>query len=390
LALASLARSLRSGSLALVTCKEPLRVSVGTNLRNLLQSALNSAGVTIGAGEEQMVEQVVQVCANDNLELGCMLIEKAATEKALRDIDEALAGALQTRRKHREQTGQPYFDMSIFNNGSRYPSALPAELRPKPGGLGPQQLLVYEAFQRIPRQPTVAGQPGAAPGAAPGEPVPQPGQPPQPNAPNAGQQQPPSQSLMETLNSLTAKLSMSVNNLLAAAGNRSGEVTYCEAADTQQKHPPLPNSPSPSRAAILPENHEVRAIVLEVKKVAATCPDDICLSFAQTVFKQMYELSLNEPLRLESLIAVLESINQSCSKLSADVTTWITYAPMNSENERKVRPSEARPSEAAYQGGGSMMTHKTAYPGTIMRVAGSATSAMRKPQMPKRVRNDEA
>jgi hypothetical protein len=39
---------------------------------------------------------------------------------------------------------------------------------------------------------------------------------------------------------------------------------------------------------------------------------------------------------------------------------------------------------------GSMMTYKTVEPLTIMRVAGSATSAMRKPQRGKRVRNDEA
>jgi cullin-4 len=40
--------------------------------------------------------------------------------------------------------------------------------------------------------------------------------------------------------------------------------------------------------------------------------------------------------------------------------------------------------------GGSMMTYKTTSPLTIMRVAGSATSDMRKPQILKRVRNDEA
>jgi serine/threonine-protein kinase OSR1/STK39 len=39
---------------------------------------------------------------------------------------------------------------------------------------------------------------------------------------------------------------------------------------------------------------------------------------------------------------------------------------------------------------GSMMTYKNPWSPTIMRVAGSATSAMRKPQSEKRVRNDEA
>ena len=116
-----------AGSLALVTCKEPLRVACGNHLRSLLQQA---------GADAQLMEQVVQVCAADNLDLGCTLIEKAATEKAVRDVEEALAPAFAIRRKHREQTGLPYYDMSIFTNG-RYPASLPEALRPKPGGLLP-------------------------------------------------------------------------------------------------------------------------------------------------------------------------------------------------------------------------------------------------------------
>lgn len=75
-----------AGSLALVTCKEPLRVSMGNHLRSLLQQA----GVDPG-----IIDTVVQTCARDNLEIGCILIEKAATEKAMRDVDEALSSAVQ-------------------------------------------------------------------------------------------------------------------------------------------------------------------------------------------------------------------------------------------------------------------------------------------------------
>lgn len=58
-----------------------------------------------------------------------MLIEKAATEKAVREVDEALSSAISARRKHREQTGQPFYDMLIFSNGNqRYPAALPEQL----------------------------------------------------------------------------------------------------------------------------------------------------------------------------------------------------------------------------------------------------------------------
>ncbi|CAM9654454.1 unnamed protein product, partial [Ectocarpus sp. 4 AP-2014] len=144
-----------AGSLALVTCKEPLRVSIGNHMRSLLSTAAPGA-------DQATTEGLVHLCSSENLELGCMLIEKAATEKAMRDIDEAVAPALQARRKSRETTGQPFYDMSIFNN-LRYPGALPESLRPKPGGLRPQQLLVYEAFQRVPRQPAVTRSPAAGP-----------------------------------------------------------------------------------------------------------------------------------------------------------------------------------------------------------------------------------
>ena len=60
-------------------------------------------------------------------EYAAHLIEKAATEKAVRDIEEALAPAFAIRRKHREQTGLPYYDMSIFTSG-RYPAPLPEAL----------------------------------------------------------------------------------------------------------------------------------------------------------------------------------------------------------------------------------------------------------------------
>lgn len=152
-----------AGSLALVTCKEPLRVSIGNHMRSLLSTAAPTA-------DQSTMEMLVHLCSSENLELGCMLIEKAATEKAMRDIDEAVAPALQARRKSRETTGQPFYDMSIFQN-LRYPGALPDSLRPKPGGLHPQQLLVYEAFQRVPRQPSVTRSPAGPSGAAgPGAP----------------------------------------------------------------------------------------------------------------------------------------------------------------------------------------------------------------------------
>ncbi|POM73330.1 CCR4-NOT transcription complex subunit, partial [Phytophthora palmivora] len=86
-----------SGSLALITAKEPLRNAIGTHLRALLPTS---------AGDPQQLEHVIQVCSNENTDLGCMLIEKASSEKAMRDIDEALAGAYASRRRYQQQQAQ--------------------------------------------------------------------------------------------------------------------------------------------------------------------------------------------------------------------------------------------------------------------------------------------
>ena len=159
-----------AGSLALVTCREPLKASVASQLRAMLQQA----GVVPPAGpgtDVQALDQAVQSAVVDNLELGCSLIEQAATERAVRDIDEALAPAVLARQKHREKhgpAGQPFFDPAYLQG--RFPGALPESLRPRPGHLAPAPQRIYEDFASLPRAPPPP--PGAPPvfasrGAAP-------------------------------------------------------------------------------------------------------------------------------------------------------------------------------------------------------------------------------
>ena len=54
--------------------QEPLRTSILNQLRNSLQG-LNLAS--------ELLEQPVQIVTNDNLDLGCAVIEQAATDKVL-------------------------------------------------------------------------------------------------------------------------------------------------------------------------------------------------------------------------------------------------------------------------------------------------------------------
>lgn len=90
----------------------------------------------------------VQMIATDNLDLGCTIFEKAATEKAIREIDERLIQQYSNRAKAKG-SNQPFYDQSQLHG--RFPMHLPNSLKPKPGHLNPAQQRVYEDFARIPR-----------------------------------------------------------------------------------------------------------------------------------------------------------------------------------------------------------------------------------------------
>ena len=334
-----------AGSLALVTCREPLHTSISSHLRTLLMNAINSnsnaasgaassSAIVLQEPEKNALDQCVAICSTENLELGCMLIEKAATEKAVRDMDEALAGPLSIRKSSREQ-GQHFYDMSIFQeeNGQRYPKDLPDPLRPKPGGLRPDQLLVYEAFQRTTRQPTApsSAQTGSidSQGARLST----------TDQIGVDNQQPPGEggSLgtsagllnLNAINAIAMKLDSSVSTLLNTAGPRAQDISL----------------------AMIPPEHEIKQLISAVPRVVAVTPPsedpsrtsvlstaetDLILSFSQGIFKRLYEVNLSERLRLEALISLLEMLNKICPQLGRDMGTWATYAPTKTDIQRKL------------------------------------------------------
>lgn len=149
LAVAGLAQSL-----ALVTAREPLRLAVTNNLRSLLSQRLDHAAV----------EQVVTLLVNDNLDLCCQVIERAAGERAQRELDERLASAYAARARAKA-AGQQFADASQLQG--RFPAALQEALRARPGALTPQQQKVYADFATIPRTAAAAQQQTAAPPGAP-------------------------------------------------------------------------------------------------------------------------------------------------------------------------------------------------------------------------------
>uniref|UniRef100_A0A0E0F0Y0 CCR4-Not complex component Not1 C-terminal domain-containing protein n=1 Tax=Oryza meridionalis TaxID=40149 RepID=A0A0E0F0Y0_9ORYZ len=124
-----------AGSLAHVTSKEPLRVALSSHLRSLIQSITNNTEST---------EQIMLILVNDNLDLGCALIETVATRKAVEMIDGEIKQPFSQLRRQKELLGSAYYDAFPYTQGLK---RVPDALRPKPTGhLSAAQRRVYEDF----------------------------------------------------------------------------------------------------------------------------------------------------------------------------------------------------------------------------------------------------
>ena len=339
-----------AGSLALVTCKEPLRISIAKHLKTLLQQ---QAGVIFSSGD-QHEQHAVQTCASENLDLGCMLIEKAATEKAIRDIDDVITPTSKAPPKHFEQGHNHYTHMlnAYEKNMGRYPSALPEPLRPKASGLLAHQLLVYESFERTPRQPHLqraqtasqplyhaqqreltqshaqsnVKQPPSAPlNQSPG-PLPSHGTRSRGGAAtlslaaqHAAAERPSISiaELMEAYRSATRKLDSEFASISSTMQDTSGEISFAQ----------LQNHPIASH---------VSELLLAAARVERNSRDDAALAIAQSTFKAMCEQrALEPPVRLETLAIVLASVADISAHLVRDeVANWIAFLPAHSEADR--------------------------------------------------------
>ncbi|EEP82491.1 conserved hypothetical protein [Uncinocarpus reesii 1704] len=122
-----------AGSLAVVTCKEPLKINMTNYIRMIQQEY----------AEQPMPEGLILMCVNDNLDAACGIVEKAAEERSLPEIEKVIESQLEARRRHRiARPNEPYIDPSI----SRWGFFIPEPYRQVPGGLNKEQLAIYEEF----------------------------------------------------------------------------------------------------------------------------------------------------------------------------------------------------------------------------------------------------
>lgn len=134
-----------AGSLALVTCREPLRVSLTTNLKKIfdqhfrtelglevsasanqlttdetaeslnISEIVDENGYLISVTEEQ-IQDIAVLASKENLELGCKLIKKEVIEKALKKVreDSAIMTAIENRKQAEERGVRLYRDTRII------------------------------------------------------------------------------------------------------------------------------------------------------------------------------------------------------------------------------------------------------------------------------------
>lgn len=124
-----------SGALALVTCKEPLRMSIINNIR-----------VTARDLPEQAIpEGHVLMFVNDNLDLVCRHVEQAAEQASMNEIDMQIEESVRIRRIFRNtRPNEPFKDANI----SPWAFYIPEPYKQSAGGLNQEQLTIYEDFGR--------------------------------------------------------------------------------------------------------------------------------------------------------------------------------------------------------------------------------------------------
>ena len=288
-----MARNL-AGSLALVTCKEPLRISMITHARSIFLAS--------GFTEQTLPEQALIIIMQDNLEMACSIIEKAAMDKSIPETDEGLANAYATRRDHRSR-GQPYFwDVNAVAS-SRYASTLPDLLRLQAEGLSPSQLRVYDDFGHLTLLDK--SQNGADAMETP---------------------------FLDTIAAPHHDLDLHGRDADGPAGPlhtaQAVDLFNQSVADLEKT---IGSCSDDESLASLPQDHELRAILRRIPVVAArsTNPDEAALAFSQKLVQMLYKAE--KTLTREALVILLERLCEVSVAAAKEVTAWLVYA----EDERK-------------------------------------------------------
>ena len=138
-----------SGSLALVTCKEPLKMSM-TNYIRMAQAELPDQAFPEGA---------ILMSVNDNIDVACSIVEKQAEERSMPEIETHIEAEIAARRQHRINNPNESFQDPAFSHWSTF---IPEPYKQSFNGLNQEQMAIYLDFARQSRGPASHGQSASA------------------------------------------------------------------------------------------------------------------------------------------------------------------------------------------------------------------------------------
>ncbi|EPQ58539.1 Not1-domain-containing protein [Gloeophyllum trabeum ATCC 11539] len=277
-----------AGSLALVTCKEPLKSNLTTHIRQFLLEQ--------GFSDQLVTESVVMLLVQDNLDEACHAIEQAAMDRAVADVDEGFATAYELRRRHREQrTGHAFWDQTA--GASSFVASLPDPLRIRAAGVQANQMLVYEDFATDARRRVTASRPGST------------------------------VSYARTDFSSMVYPQTPVQDLPLAGARlfTHGEAMQRFALLNQELEAFIPQMPVQSLAA-LPPNHDLRQIIRQIVLVTTESleAERTALLVSQKIVQYLYRTQWQ--LAREIYVALLDQLCQNFADVAKEAITWLIYA----------------------------------------------------------------
>ncbi|KAJ2550933.1 CCR4-NOT core subunit cdc39 [Coemansia sp. RSA 1933] len=293
-----------AGALAVSLCREQLKSKLYLTMREFL------IGHSI---PEQSANSIAVGLVADNLDLACAIAEKESIERASVQIDSILGESYLARKRTRERSGQPFYDISRYNQLA-YPQDFPDVLKVRLSSLQPGHLRVYEDYTQIPHffsqissgSQGLPSSGGAASGAEFGA------------------------------ASNTSDLGITSAELGSAAADDANKFTTSQCFDRfaviiVELDKIVSNAAPGVSLSQLPSQHEACLFARDIiiLAVRSTNPDETAMDFAQALVNYLYRSESH--LAIDLYVLLLARMCEMSVRVAKEVTNWLAFA----DDERK-------------------------------------------------------
>ncbi|KAJ1828009.1 CCR4-NOT core subunit cdc39, partial [Coemansia sp. RSA 2599] len=294
-----------AGALVVSLCREQLKSKLYLTMREFL------IGHQV---PEQSANSIAVGLVADNLDLACAIAEKESIERASVQIDAVLSEAYIARKRTRERTGQPFYDMARFSR-LVYPPDFSDLLKVRLNGLQAGHLRIYEDFTQIPHFFSQIG--GAGVQGMQGSSM-------TPGMASAGSNN---------------EASLAQGGEFGGSGVSVDGAPKFSTAQCFERFATIINDLDKVISAAgpnvllsqLPSQHEAclyaRDIIVLV--VRSTSPDETAMDFAQALVNYLYRAETS--LGIDLYVLLLARMCEMSSRVGKEVTTWLAFA----DDERK-------------------------------------------------------